>query len=41
VFGKILKHNVDEQFWYVQKQVGETVQGLVTARLKERYVRVS
>jgi hypothetical protein len=41
LFGKILKHSIDEQFWQVKTKLEESVLSLVTFYLKDRYQRIS
>jgi hypothetical protein len=41
LFGKILKHCIDEQFWHILQKNKDSVHSLVTFYLRERYLRVS
>ena len=37
LFGKILKNECDEEFWYIQMHVKDTLVGLLKSLLKEKY----
>ena len=40
LFSKILQHKIEEQFWYVQQHVKETVIALYKGYLREKFPRV-
>lgn len=40
LFAKILDHKVDEQFWYVQQHVKQTVLTLYKGYIREKFQRI-